>query len=385
MHNSTVYSANNDYLFKFLKFKNYLSIPVGEIFKVDGFKNYNFLVDINLIFSSNPAHNLIDRTNTINQPLKWKIPNYWAIPNEHLSLDEAAYRIVKKLENLNKKINVSWSGGIDSTFIVTAFLKHLTNKNQLRIHYSPWSYYEHPEYLKFLQKFPQVELFDHSGATYLNLNLDGIFISGFGGDETHASLDISFIETYGYDCLYLPWKDFFKQKNSNEEFINFCENYFLLSGRSIETVLEARWWFYISSKITSALRGHAIPYLTQDQSSVAIDQIYSFFDFREFESYIFWNTDKILPTNDYTCWKQELKNYCFAFDHLTEWCKNKTKYHSAQLSYYQQKKQLVNDKRWIFILDNGARIFTENLPFFSKTEFDEKYGNSLDYLLNAPD
>jgi hypothetical protein len=385
MHNCTVHSANPDYFSTFLKHKNYQTTSVGRIIKVKDFNQYNFLVDINSIFSKNPAGFPIDRTGTINHPVKFNIENFWRIPTQQYSIDEAVFNIVKKIESLNEKINVFWSGGIDSTFIVNSFLKHLTSVDQLRIIYSPWSYYEHPKYLDFLKKYPSVETVDQSGETYLDLQLDGIYITGNSGDEMHASLDQSFFERYGYDTLFMSWKKFFKQQNSTTEFIEFCEKYFSLSGRPIDTVLEARWWFYAIVKNTSFTRESTIPFFTSGNSAMPIDKIYSFFNCQEYENYIYWNIDKILPDNNYHCWKQPLKDYCFNFDHLDDWYNTKIKTHSRQFHFYTAKKTILNNARWLFIMSNGTRIFTDNLPFYSSVEFDEKYSNTLDYVLNEPD
>jgi hypothetical protein len=380
-----VQSVNATYFLQFLKHKNFQPTPVGKIVKVNGFDQHNFLVDINLIFSQMPCWFPIDRTQTVNQPLKFNVDNVWEVPTVQYSLDQAAYNIVKNIEATGEKINVFWSGGIDSTFIVNSFLKPLKSVDQLRVIYSPWSCYEHPEYMDFLKKYPTVETIDQSGEIYLDLALDGIFVTGNSGDEMHASVDQSFFETYGADAMSMPWQQFFESKNPDQNFIEFCKKYFELSGRPIDTVLEARWWFYAINKVTSITRELTIPFFITKDSKVPVDKIYSFFNCKDYERYIYWNINKILPTNSYSSWKQNLKDYSYEFDQCSHWYHNKIKTNSAQLQHYTEKKTFLNDTRWILILDDGTRIFTDNLPFFSAVEFDEKYSNTLDYLLNAPD
>ena len=48
------------------------------------------------------------------------------------------------------------------------------------------------------------------------------------------------------------------------------------------------------------------------------------------------------------------------------------------------KKNALNDTRWIFILSDGTRISTPNLPLLSKKELDRHYGDSLQVLFNEP-
>jgi len=378
-------SSNPRYFQKLLKYKNLDSEKIFNIFKVNGFSQYNFLIDINSIFSTAPNYLPIDRTGVINHPIKWSISNSWNPPTVSITLDNAMQQRVNQLSALNKKINVMWSGGIDSTAIVTAFLKFLDDRSQLRIIYSPWSRYEHPEYFSFLKKFSNVELIDQSGTYYLDLPLDGIFISGTGGDEIHASIDESFFSEYGLPGLQQSWKDLFYKKNKNDRFIDFCSWYFSQSGFDVQTVLEARWWFYAACKIDSMLRQSTIPFLISNKTiSMSVSDVHGFFNCPEYEQFIYWNIPLII-SKDYKSWKQFLKDFCYEFDGLSDWHQNKTKFHSVQIGNYTDKKIILNDKRYILILEDNNLIQTPNLPFLSYEEFNNKYGTSLDYLFNVPD
>jgi hypothetical protein len=386
MHNQLVETVNLQYFYKFLSHKNVQFTNVGALAKINGYNRFNNLIEINSIFSTAPNFFPVDRTVDANNPIKWANIRPWSKPSKQLSINESMHAIVRRLSSNNKKINVFWSGGIDSTAIVTAFLKYLDNTDQLRIIYSPWSYYEHPEYLDFLKKFSQVELIDQSGERYLNLDLDGIFISGNSSDEVHASIDESFLNQYGYDFLKSSWRDFFNQRTPNSQFIDFCDQYFSQAGFDVRTVLEARWFFYTACKIDSILRDHTVPFLLADTNKTAdIKNIIGFFHCEEYEQYIYWNLNEIMPSADYKSWKQPLKDFCFEFDQLEDWYKTKSKFHSVQISHYTRKKITLNDRRYIFILENGEQVQTNSLPFFSDKEFKNKYGSSLDYIFNEPD
>jgi len=386
MHNQLVETINLQYFYKFLSHKNVQFTNVGALAKINGYNRFNNLIEINSIFSTAPNFFPVDRTVDANNPIKWANIRPWSKPSKQLSINESMHAIVRRLSSNNKKINVFWSGGIDSTAIVNAFLKYLDNTDQLRIIYSPWSYYEHPEYLDFLKKFSQVELIDQSGERYLNLDLDGIFISGNSSDEVHASIDESFLNQYGYDFLKSSWKDFFYQRTSNSQFVDFCEQYFSQAGFDVRTVLEARWFFYTACKIDSLFRDQTVPFLLADTNETTlIKNIIGFFHCEEYEQYIYWNLNEIMPSADYKSWKQPLKDFCFEFDKLENWYRTKSKFHSTQFGEYTRKKIVLNNKRYIFILENGEQVRTNSLPFFSNKEFKNKYGTSLDYIFNEPD
>lgn len=385
MHsNNSIATINPLYQKKILDIHHVEHEPVGDLFKVTGYLDHNHLVDINRIFSAAPGFGLADRNGFVRHPVKYHTPHPFAMPSKIYSLDQAAQITVEKISAAGTRINVFWSGGIDSTFITTAFLKHLADLSQLRILYSPWSTYEHPEYLEFLSEFPQVELIDISGEVYLDTTaLDGWYITGDGGDESHASLDEKFFNTHGVDTLHSPWIDFFKQQNNDEKFIEFCQRFFATAGRPIVSVLDARWWFYISCKYYGQMFQVKWPFMVGSYDNFQPDRLISFFDNEYYQSFAYYNTDKIITTDNYTSWKQFLKDYCYEFDQLDTWHTTHKKLTSTQLLEYSFKKIALLDRRWLMFLNDGTRIATPNMPFFSAREFDNCYGQTLSGLFNV--
>jgi hypothetical protein len=368
----------NLWQYKGIRFKE-----CGRMVKVDGFEKYNKLIDINQVFSSDPFGMIADRTGHCVAPLKLKTHRPWQIPAESWTLDRAMKTRVENLLKLDCGINIFWSGGIDSTALLTAFLKYAPDLTKLRVLYSPFSTYEHPEYLGFLKQFTSLETIDVSGEVYTHTEFDGVFVTGDGGDEFNASLDETFIEEYGIDSLSRPWQKFFISKNPDPKFIEFCEEYFALSGRNISTLLEARWWFYATCKnrcIWNRKTEFFLHYKDFDPNNII-----PFYDCDELENYFYWNTDKIIPGNNYADWKKPFKQYSYNFDGLTDWYSNKKKVNSLQLFWYSRKNILLNNQRYIFLLNDGSRVATPNLPFFNHTEFLQTYGTSMDYLFNEPD
>ena len=376
--------ADAQYLKKFLQWKGQESdIVHRNMLKFQGFDEYNRLLQVNSMFSKSPFEQPLDRTGNIHLPVKYDNRRPWKFSNTSIGLNDALSHRVKNLVSTGEKINILWSGGIDSTTMTNAFLSNVDDHSQLRVLYSPFSVYEHREYLTtFLTKFPKVELVDISGDVYLTQEFDGIFVSGDTGDETHASIDESFLEEFGPEILKKPWKEFFYSKTNDTDFIDFCEKYFSWSGRSIDTVLEARWWFYINSKMYCSLSTKLLFF--SNYKNFSPSKLCGFFDCDEYENYISHNTHRIMSTPDYCSWKQDLKDYCQKIDGFDQWAKEKTKVGSFQFHAYTYKKIVLNDLRAIFILNDGTRVHTPGLPLLSRKEFENCYGNSLDYLINAP-
>ena len=193
----SIAAVDSRYFKKISEWHGVAAEQVGEIFKIENSIAHNNIVEINKIFSQKPSWFPVDRSGFAKPLIKFYAQRPWQIPKQQKSLDQAFRERVHNLEKHNKTINIFWSGGIDSTTIVTAFLKHSKDLSQIRILYSPWSTYEHPDYMDFLKKFNNIELIDTSGTKYIDAQFDGIFITGHGGDELMASIDESFFTKYG--------------------------------------------------------------------------------------------------------------------------------------------------------------------------------------------
>lgn len=356
----------------------------GKLHKIQGFDSYNHLISVNSIFSSEPKFDPVDRTGKAVGAVRFAAPRSWQVPQQQIDLHTAMQRRVEEICCSKEKINIMWSGGIDSTAIVTAFLLYAPDRKQCRIVYSPWSTYEHPDYYKLLSSFTDLEMIDISGEIYINLDLDGVWVSGNTGDEMHASLDQSFFDKFGFEALQSSWKDFFQAQGANSQLIDFCEQHFSAAGRDIQTVLDARWWFYVSCKLTSILYTNDLTMLCSGLAEFDPKKLLGFFDCDAYENYMYHNTHKIIQCSNYASWKQELKNFCCEFDGFDNWRINKTKFSSAQTRIYGLKKQILNDRRALIWLEDGSVVRTANLPMLSRSEW-LVIKNKYDYLFRSND
>jgi hypothetical protein len=347
----------------------------GHQQKIKGFDQYNFLLDINLCFSSRPGNDVRDRTGQTVMPFQIYSPQ-WTLPvSKPESFDFCLNTRVNEILKLNQKINLLWSGGIDSTAMVVAFLKQEQCLDQLRIIHTVISRKENPFFFLLLQQYPQIEVIEIGGDFYMNEILDGVFVNAGAADDLLASIDYSFWKNLVPLKGATPWKKYFFEKNNSVEFINYCEEFFSRSGRPIETIIEARWWFYMICKMAQ----------TTNRSTVIQDPTHlmtSFFDSKIFEDFMYYNTDKIIPGTEYNSYKKFIKDYILEFDGNLHYNKTKLKENSGQLTLYTKKRDILYDTQSIMWLSNGDRVFVDSLPFLSETVYRKKYGNSLNYLFN---
>lgn len=351
-----------------------LTFTGKEQWRVAGFPEHNFLVDINACFSNKPSGDIVDRTNTIRQPWRlWK-QRIWSVPADAPDLETCFQKTVIDLESRSTAVNLFYSGGIDSTAMVTAFLKHSQGRCPVRVLYSTYSVMENPGFFLTLQQSPLIEMVDFSGEVYLTQNLDGVFVTADGADDLTASLDDSFFNRVGYQGLWQSWKEFFWNQTKNSDLIDFCEHWFAQSGHKIHTVLEARWWFYTITKIQKFPASTTS--ILQDHQGLAV----GFYDNAWFESYMYFNQDKIIPCDDYRTYKQFLKDYIWDYNRDNHYRDRKTKVNSGQLNSYRKKKLALQNRQHILLLSDGTRIRTDNLPLLSELEYRQHYGDTLDYL-----
>ena len=366
------------YFQKLLKIYNYDFEPTyhypehwgGNQQKIKGFEEYNYLLDINSCFSNRPSTDMVDRTGTVQMPFKINSGRLWKKPSSHLSLEECFEKGVERIESKYSVVNLLWSGGIDSTAMVVAWLKHV-KKAHIRIMYTITSIKENPGLFLQLKQFTNIELVEIGGSVYSKEKFDGCFIHAGASDQITASVDESFFEKLGYQGLQSSWQNYFYNKIKDKKFIEFCEKYFAISGLKIQTLLEARWWFYAMNKYKGP-----VPLTLLSKTN----EIESFFDDENFENFFYFNTDKLFASTSWQSYKKFFKDYTFNFYPEKYYRDNKCKENSGNWSIFLDKDQFVKKKEYIMALTDGTLITTNNLPLFSEYEYRKKYNNTLDYL-----
>lgn len=372
-----ILAVNDRYQIKIAKFYNLYQGHCGSLPLLHGFDEHNKIIRLNSVWSNRPMFMPVDRTLTTKLAFNQHVPRPWKIPTVKRTLDQAMQARATALASADNKINILWSGGIDSTALLVAFLQHVDH-SQLRVLYSPWSTYENNEFEQHLKNLNSVELVDISGTRYLTWDFDGIFVSGDGGDEFMASVDQSFAEAHGPEVWQRPWQDFVFESTQDTELIDFCQQHFANSGREILTVLEARWWFYACFKSRSILNQKLEMFFEQKQFDA--NRLCGFFDCEEYESYIYWNIDQCLTSGDHRSWKQVLKDYVYNYCSVDRWYQQAVKHHSIQLNVYMAKKRALTNLHWIALFDDGSRLSTPSLPMLTQREYQQ--AQDIDCIFN---
>jgi hypothetical protein len=78
---------------------------VGNLARVEGFDCYNKLIDLNNVFSTSPAGDIIDRTQTVTGPFAFAVQRPWTPPDTKQDFAEVVAQRVNDYINTNNYIN----------------------------------------------------------------------------------------------------------------------------------------------------------------------------------------------------------------------------------------------------------------------------------------
>lgn len=295
--------------------------------------------------------------NIPNNPL-YKIPEFKII-NDSLKdlLDTRALEIYYNAKKTNKKIAVMWSGGIDSTAVLTALLKNIpnTDKNIVTVICDTNSILENIEFYKnfisnklecihyrtfdmnedFLQNYillhgdPGDCLFGPSVSKYQYFIDRGQHLEPWKNhlDKMKELLEIPHIDPASYEPGFGEW------------YVNKVTNNLEETGQAEYLTSIADWWFwtYYNFKWEICCQ---IPFLflRRDFSSTFSNDILkeyaqnTFFNTEKFQQWGYSNIKKNIP-KDFTLHKKEVKMYIHEFTKDLNYLEYKSKSPSAPANY----------------------------------------------------
>jgi len=200
---------------------------------------------------------LVDRTSSVQLPFntvlldKYTLPDFDKIPN--LELEECCNNRVLELMALDKKIYFLYSGGIDSTLALVAFIKSGITLKNIVVVCNDHSIRENPNFyyssIRSYFELMSTELFMQQLKTQ---SIDGIILSSEHGDSLYGN-DYSSIafESLGVQFLEKPatrenlLRLFHSKGLSTQSAACWFDLYstnLKLSPRTIETVYDFLWW-----------------------------------------------------------------------------------------------------------------------------------------------
>ena len=285
-------------------FLNGPDIPGGKKFK-SFFK----------IFSTNI--NAMDRTNTIQIPLNCKILPNLALPKFieykkqfHEICDDRALQLINQAKSTNRKICIMYSGGIDSTTLLTSFFKNCTDKelrdnivvllNDLSIRENPNFYYNY-----IIKKMDCVS--SYKFPYYLG-NDKFIFISGENADQLFGSqATTAFASNKQFSDLFKPLHtmegsiiDWFKSRDSNVDAELMYSIFKKLTDKApikINTVYKFFWWINFTMK-WQAVYTRMLPF-SKNPKDIKFEENYTtFFATDEFQLWSMNNTENFIKETE---------------------------------------------------------------------------------------
>lgn len=307
------------------------------------FEKHNFSID-NFMF---------DRTGSIDHFLnvdKTAAPIPFAGEFNH-SFDELVEKRAKELLAHGRPINVCWSGGIDSTFVLFCLLHHANDKDQVKVYGTYNSIIESGNLFDYhIKDKVKFNIFPNREAEG-NFNADEMFVTGSCGNQIfyndtiyaptrdgilkyRTSGDISSyilhnMETPYEECIEDSWLDFYSEVIRKSE-------------RPIKTLQDFRWF------ISFNFKWYTVAYEPlKRQPSYRFKNIHSFFNTEDFQKWSITTKDKATIVGDYTDERWQLRNL------ISEYTGDST-YSSTKKNKTSMLSR--NQPEWLFTLSDFSQV-----------------------------
>lgn len=262
------------------------------------------------------SHNItfLDRTNTVQVPLKTSLLPHMRLPDPVFTgtsfeeiCDKRAREVLDHAAATNREIAVMYSGGVDSTLILCAFLKVARPEELKRIIVllSDKSIHENPNfYNNFVSKTFRCDSSFKFPAYVGNDKI--LFLTGENADQLFGSQVIAGLSAFaGWDMLFKPLKEtedtlrgFFwssvldKYKDDAvaafEVLKRICDN----APIPIDNAYKFFWWINFAMKWQSVYV-RLMPY-SWNKSTIKLEENYTtFFSPAEFQLWAMENADQL--------------------------------------------------------------------------------------------
>jgi hypothetical protein len=347
---NTILTCNHD-LVQYLVSQNklpqqYLAEDSEKVFKLyqSSFKSTKFLVDRS---GKTPHYLNIDFS-------KYRIPQLKPISLDFLRI---ARERAKSLLDLGKVINVSWSGGLDSTFVLFILHELAVDKDQVKVY---GTYSSILESGIFFEKYirPNFKCDIHVNKTYKNNFItteDEIFVTGsMGNNIFYQDLNyhqpdswIHFKEDGFKPDLIKKYAGAPYERVISELNLEFLQNSIKGSPRKIETLQDLRWWIQFAFNWHTTISNTSIQ-VGKERSQ----KIHAFFASDEFQLWSILNKDIPSKVGDYSDERWQLREYIAEYTKDPFYAKNKTNQTSVISSV---------EPNWLFLLNDYSNIYLEDL------------------------
>jgi hypothetical protein len=319
----------------------------NQQYKLNDITLYNKLTQHN--FSKTSF--LVDRTQSIPHYLDIDY-SYSPIPvnsNFNLDLNSIVKNRCIELLSTGKQINVAWSGGIDSTFVLLALQHYANDPEQVRVYGTYNSIIESGNFFdKFIKnRIPYFIKVNTSAANNFG-NKDCIYVTGamsnqlFAQSLLHSKRDyiLEFKDGYSVENTL----DYFYKDVLTDSCLEFLEPPILKVPRKLYTIQDLRWFMNFNfswyNVLTSTLIG-----LNKDTAS----RVHAFFNTEEFQLWAIYNNDVATKTGDYSDERWQLREAITDYTGDSYYSNNKKKFTSVLSPIPNNWLYLLNDYSNVYI------------------------------------
>jgi len=287
---------------------------------------------------------LFDRTRTIDAGFKYEILDkieFW--PSKQLSFDEiceqVAGDIIKEAIEKKIKIQILWSGGIDSTVALIAIYNECKRNNcfeLIDVLYSNESIIEYPVFFKtYVKNNLNHTLFNPPIAKHLDP--EKLIITGEHGDQLFGSDKLeSYVKdgsafSYYEDVFEFIIGRYYGDKKAFRAIMDFIAPQIDASPVRIQTLFDLFWWFNFSLKWQ--LVSLRLPFCCGIRSRAIYDRTRHFFRDQRFQNWSLIN-QSLKINGDWPSYKFIAKNYIYNFTQDQKYRDSKLKERSLNKTIY---------------------------------------------------
>jgi hypothetical protein len=280
------------------------------------------------------------------------VPLLSATPNHNLSFSDICDKKAIELLNLNEKIFVMWSGGIDSTTVLVSILKNWPASEFFRITVlcNIDSIKENKSFFHTIVKYFKTEISSSNIESFLKR---GIVVTGEFGDQLFGADGVGkCIKVWGNDVIYRSWKDILPvqfKKHCPITGLAAFENYLPIINESpfeIETVQDFYWWWNFTQN-WQHIKLRTLMSTTWTDPKLYFPKLIHFFESTDFQIWSLHNHDKKIK-DTWDSYKFTAKDYILSYTGDVEY-NAKLKVPSLQRLYYDTEIHWGIDEDWNFL------------------------------------
>lgn len=331
----------------------------------------------------NPAVVFVDRTNTIKIPFRVKslfpMPKFRPMKKTFEEIcNERARELLLRAEKLGVKLNVFYSGGIDSTLLLVSLLKNATptQKANIVVLLSEASIEENPnfyrEHIYGKLKVDSAMLFPHL------LGSRHMFVGGEHNDQLFGSdMMGKLILRFGNSIIHQPYNretffTFFNEILDDDESTNFYLDMFerLKKAAPVDIVTnhDYLWWINFSLKWQSVflrILHYATPRNVSNIDLAYINTYYNhFYNTEDFQLWSMNNPDKKIK-DTWNTYKWLCKDIIYDYTGDADYRDNKIKHGSLYFLLAQQ---------------DSYDFIDESMKFWKELNPQEYYNPNNDFI-----